>query len=179
MNPLILSCSLSPTSHSAILAHRLESTLRTRGHNVALIDLRQLDLPFCDAATCYEHPEVIKLQQAISAADAVTMATPIYNFEVGGATRNLIALTGQAWNNKLVGFLCAAGGQNAYMAVMTLANSLMLDFRCLIVPRFVYASKTAFTDGQLTDPQIATRLDELAGELERLASALAETPTNP
>lgn len=179
MNPLILSCSLSPTSHSAILAHRLESTLTARGHDATLIDLRQLDLPFCDAATCYGHPQVIELQQAISAADAVTIATPIYNFEVGGATRNLIALTGQAWNNKLVGFLCAAGGQNSYMSVMSLANSLMLDFRCLILPRFVYASKTAFTDGQLTDPQIATRLDELAAELERLATALASSPAKP
>ncbi|MFQ5491544.1 MAG: NADPH-dependent FMN reductase [Phycisphaerae bacterium] len=169
MNPLILSCSLSPTSHSAILARHLESALVARGHSVTFIDLRDLDLPFCDATTCYGHPKVIELQQTISTADAVTLATPIYNYDVGGATRNLIALTGQSWNGKLVGFLCAAGGQNSYMSVMGLANSLMLDFRCLIVPRFVYAAKSAFTDGQLTDPQITARLDDLAVELQRLA----------
>jgi FMN reductase len=38
--------------------------------------------------------------------------------------------------NKVVGFLCAAGGKSSYMSVMRLANSLMLDFRCLIIPHF-------------------------------------------
>ena len=44
------------------------------------------------------------------------------------------------------------------MAIMPLANSLMLDFRCLIVPRFVYATKAAFSDGDLADPPITARL---------------------
>jgi hypothetical protein len=30
--------------------------------------------------------------------------------------------------------------------VMSMANSLMLDFRCLIIPRFVYATRNDFDD---------------------------------
>ena len=46
-------------------------------------------------------------------------------------------MAGRAFTGKPVGFVCAAGGRSSYMAVLGLANSLMLDFRCLIVPRFV------------------------------------------
>jgi FMN reductase len=77
-------------------------------------------------------------------ADDFVVATPIYNYEVGGATRNLIALGGSAFRDKVVG-VCAAGGQRPYMSVMALANSLMLDFRSVIVPRFVYATGLAAT----------------------------------
>ena len=39
----------------------------------------------------------------------IVLATPVYNYHVSAATKNLIELTGSAWEDKLVGFLCAAG----------------------------------------------------------------------
>ena len=75
---------------------------------------------------------------------------------------------------KVVGFLCAAGGQGAYMAVMAVANSLMLDFRCLIVPRFVYASGACFSEDRITDSAVEERIDGLANDLHRIGSALAQ-----
>jgi len=135
--------------------------------------LRQTELPFCDAAGCYGHPNVKRLQQAISQAATVTIATPIYNYEVGGATRNLISLTGKVWTDKIVGFLCAAGGQASYMSVMGLANSLMLDFRSIVVPRFVYATGQAFDGERVTDPAVEERIEQLAGELRRFATGLS------
>lgn len=173
MRQLIISCSLSPTSRSAIMAERLRDAFSTRVDEVELIDLRTLALPFCDAAECYAHPNVAALQKAIDTASSVTIATPIYNYGTGGATRNVIALTGKVWTQKVVGFLCAAGGDSSYMSVMSLANSLMLDFRCLIVPRFVYASGGAFQDNRLTDPAVEERIEQFAGELHRVASALS------
>ena len=173
MRQLIISCSLSPTSRSALLANRLASALRDAGAEADLMDLRHIELPMCDAASCYEHPNVQQMQQAIGGAAAVTIATPIYNYEVGGATRNLIALTGQAWTDKIVGFLCGAGGQGSYMSVMGLADSLMLDFRSIIVPRFVYATGDAFDGDRIVDAQIEQRIEQLAGQLLRFAAALA------
>ena len=60
----------------------------------------------------------------------------------------MIELTGSSWEDKIVGFLCAAGGTTSYMSVMAYANSLMLDFRCVIIPRFVYATGNAFDDDE-------------------------------
>ena len=113
MRQLIISCSLSPKSHSAILAQRLSDEITGLGDEINLIDLRKLELPFCDGDACYAHPNVKTLQAAIKEASAITIATPIYNFETGGGTRNVIALGGDAFNGKVIGFLCAAGGENS------------------------------------------------------------------
>lgn len=173
MNQLIVSCSLSANSRSALLAEHLREAVAGVGDQVELIDLRKVELPFCDAGPCYADPNVTRLKQAVSQASAVTIATPIYNFETGGATRNLIALTGDAWTEKVVGFMCAAGGQGSYMSILGLANSLMLDFRSIIVPRFVYATGAAFDEGLLVDNEVRRRVEELAAQLHRFASALA------
>jgi FMN reductase len=50
------------------------------------------------------------------------------------------------------------------MSVMSFANSLMLDFRCVVVPRFVYATERDFADEQL----------DAGGEVRRRVRALAE-----
>ena len=84
----------------------------------------------------------------------------------------MVELTGDAWANKVVGFLCAAGGKGSYMSIMSLANSLMLDFRCLIIPRFAYSTGDAFEKGELSDPKVRDRVNELAHELHRICVAL-------
>jgi FMN reductase len=84
----------------------------------------------------------------------------------------MIELTGDAWENKVVGFLCAAAGMSSYMSIMSLANSLMLDFRSVIVPRFVYATGKAFTEGRVTDAEILRRIADLARATTRLGGAL-------
>lgn len=54
------------------------------------------------------------------------------------------------------------------MSVLGLANSLMLDFRAVIVPRFVYATKADFQGGQLISAEVMARIDELAETSMRL-----------
>jgi FMN reductase len=90
--------------------------------------------------------------------------------------KNLVEMTCGAWDNKAVGFLCAAGGMGSYMSIMPFANSLMLDFRSVIVPRFVYAMEGAFKDGAISDPAIAQRIAEVSRYTARLAQALAAIP---
>ena len=90
----------------------------------------------------------------------------------------MIELTGDAWSNKIVGFLCAAGGKQSYMSVMNLANSLMLDFRCLIIPRFVYSVSEDFEVDDMTDSKVKARVNELAKEFERICMALGSQTEN-
>ena len=105
----------------------------------------------------------------IEEAAGILVAAPVYNFDMNAALKNLVELTGSAWEGKVVGFLNAAGGDTSYMSVMSMASSLMLDFRCVIVPRFVYATGSAFRDGVVSDRKVAGRIDELAKELVRFA----------
>jgi hypothetical protein len=55
---------------------------------------------------------------------------------------------------------------------MSLTNSLILDFRCLIIPRFVYFVSDDFTEGDMTDPKVKVQVKELAKEIIRICMAL-------
>ena len=171
MNILVISCSLSPSSRSRLLANQAARVFETLGASVSLIDLRDHPLPMCDGEDC-DPTMLAPLRRALEPADAVVMAVPIYNYDVNAAAKNLVELTGSAWESKTVGFLCAAGGHGSYMSVMSLANSLMLDFRCLIVPRFVYATGADFDDEKIQSTKITNRVQELCEETARIARAL-------
>ena len=172
MNILVISCSLNPSSRSRILANEAVAVIRSLEADVTLLDLRDhRSLPMCDGEDA-DDAQLAPLNRAIRAADAVLLAVPIYNFDVNAAAKNLVEHTGSAWENKVVGFLCAAGGTSSYMSVMGLANSLMLDFRCLIVPRFVYATGEHFTGESVTSAKVKERITQLASATVRLARAL-------
>ena len=150
------------------MAHYLAQCYRAEGVPARIIDLRECPLPFCDGEAAYSHPTVLSLSKIISEARVIILATPIYNFDASSALKNLIELTGEAWNDKIVGFLCAAGGSLSYMSIMGLANSLMLDFRCLIIPRFVYATADDFEDFQLSSTGLRERIQRLAAASTRI-----------
>ena len=110
--------------------------------------------------------------ELIRSSQGILLAAPVYNYDLGSAVKNLVELTGQAWTEKVVGFLCAAGGQGSYMAPMQLANSLMLDFRVLVLPRFVYATGEHFQNDEISDLEIKERTDDLVDELIRITLAV-------
>lgn len=172
LNVLVLSASLNPNSNSAKLAQAALTLLEQKKVNAASLDLREVEMPFCDGATAYDHPAASTLKEAISQADAILFAAPVYNFDLNAAAKNVIELTGQAWEGKVVGLMVAAGGSNSYMSPMALASSLMFDFRSYIVPRFVYAT-TADFDGEDLDTEIKERLEGLVAATLRLAKGLA------
>ena len=126
----------------------------------------------CDADKCYANAGVQKLGRTIAEADGILVAAPVYNYDVAAAAKNMIELTGKAWEDKVVGFLCAAGGMSSYMSVMAYANSLMLDFRTVIIPRFVYATGRSFDGDKLNDKEVAERIRQVADELVRFTKAL-------
>jgi FMN reductase len=164
---LIISTSLNPQSRSRILAKTACEKLQGKG-NVSYLDLAEHNLPMCDGSSVYEVESVKKVAALVENAEAIILATPVYNYAAAASAKNLIELTGNAWEDKTVGFLCAAGGKTSYMSILGLANSLMLDFRCLIVPRFVYTDGLAFADGKLVDPEIEKRIEELVTAMLQL-----------
>jgi len=169
---LVVSTSGNPTSNSRQMGRLAFTHLQKLGVDCDWLDLNDLDLPLCDADVCYADPGAQKLSQAINGADGIMVAAPVYNYDVSAAAKNMIELTGSAWEDKVVGFLCAAGGMSSYMSVMAYANSLMLDFRTIIIPRFVYATGNSFDDDGLKDPKISQRIEQVAEELVRFTTAL-------
>ena len=137
-----------------------------------LVDLATSNLPICDGSSCYTLPGVKRIGGQIATARGIIIAAPVYNYDLNAAAKNLVELTGDSWNDKIVGFICAAGGQGSYMSVMPFANSLMLDFRCVIIPRFVYAPDSEDGDEAFGGAAIHRRVEGLTAELARVTEAL-------
>jgi FMN reductase len=169
---LVVSTSGNPDSNSRRMARLAFKALEKTKADCTWLDISELGLPLCDADACYTQPGSRQVSKAIKAADGILIGTPVYNYDVSAAAKNLVELTGSAWEDKVVGFLCAAGGMSSYMSVMAFANSLMLDFRCVIIPRFVYATGRAFEGDDLKDKEVGERIEELASELVRFTKAL-------
>ena len=175
MKIAVVCCSLNPDSRSAALAEHLRAPLTDAGAEIDWIDLRDTPLPFCDGAAAYADPVVSAVAQRLSAADAVILAVPIYNYDVNAAAKNLIELAGNTLTGKVIGLVCSAGGRGSYMSAGGITASLMLDFRCWVVPRFVYADDADFADDDktITVPDaLVERLYALAPETLRAAAAL-------
>ena len=161
---LIISSSLRRGSRSRRIAERLRAAYREMGKSSGLIDLRDHPLPLCDGEDAYDDPNLPPLENAIRTARVIIVATPVYNYDANAAVKNLVELTGSAWEGKVVGFVCAAGGRSSYMGVLGLANSLMLDFRSVIIPRFIYATGDDFDEDGEMQPGLAERVERLASE---------------
>jgi hypothetical protein len=58
------------------------------------------------------------------------------------------------------------------MSIMPFANSLMLDYRCHIIPRFVYAAPSHIDEGTFGDEAVNSRIEEFAAEMQRVTEAL-------
>lgn len=172
MKIIIVASSLNPDSNSRKMARQLQKCWESDSElDIQFVDLREYPIPLCGGAEAWGDPNVAKLGEIFEDADAVVFATPIYNFDVNAVLKNAIEFHGRKLSGKLAGFMCAAGGQGSYMSVMAFANSLMLDFRVVVLPRFVYATGDAFEQDEV-DTEIAERIERFGGEFKKLAIAV-------
>ena len=139
------------------------------------VDLQKIELPMCDGDKCYDHPNVDIMKGNIETSSSIILASPIYNYDFNAVAKNLIELTGNSWTDKLIGFISSAGGKGSYMSPMSFINSLMLDFRCIIIPRFVYADKTCFHKNGGVNDATKNRIEELVDSSILLSKVLKNT----
>ena len=140
--------------------------------NSELILLSEFDLPLCNGSNHLNNKIVLDLNHKINKSDGIIIFTPIYNYNINSALKNLIEMTGNAWKEKFLAFVCIAGGEKSYMSVMSLANSLMLDHRCVIIPRFVYVTGTDFISDSKLNDNIMTRINGLVDDLIKFVKSL-------
>lgn len=172
----VVNANLSPGGKCARLADTVAELLRTVGHVAEIHSLVTWDLPPCDGVECYRSEKTQQLTAALSQVSAIILISPIYNYDLNAAAKNLVELTGASWKGKAVGLVCVAGGEKSYLAPLGFLNSLAIDHRCLSTPRYVYVQGKDFaSDGTLpTDGDIYRRLAFLAKEMPVLAAAAAE-----
>lgn len=176
---LVVSTALRPNSKTVALARAMAERLAQAGAQVDLLDLAHTPLPPCDGASCYADPSVRAATARVAQADGVVICSPIYNYHFNSAAKAFVELTNEGWRGKIVGLIANAGGERSFMAALPFLNLLWLDHRCLVAPRFVYATSSAFgEDGaMLPTGDCAERLTVLAAEMNHLMTRL--TSRNP
>jgi len=174
MKIVIVSSSLNKASRSLILSEYAEQYLTKQNIECSIINLADYNVPFCGAPGASTHPDVLKIQNEIETAQAIITSGPIYNYGINAALKNILDITGSVWQDKPIAFMCVAGGQASYMAVMQFATNLMLNFRSIILPRFVYAtSETVNIESRdIEDESIKERIEELCIKINKLAHVL-------
>jgi FMN reductase len=157
----------SSYSHQALAIAAQKA--RDLGAEVTILDLRQLNLPFCDGSGDYSsHPDVALLQQTVKSADGLILATPEYHGSVSGVLKNALDLMSfEHLDGKVVGAISVLGGQsnsNALNDLRTIARWV----HAWVIPEQVAIGQAwqAFNEnGQLVDAKLAERLDKFVFSL--------------
>lgn len=161
--------SLRPNASSyKALAVAIER-VQALGAEVQLLDLRQMNLPFCTGEDDYPgYPDVIKLQEAVREADGLILATPEYHGSVSGVLKNALDLMSfEQLSGKVTGLISVLGGQSNSNAL----NDLRVIMRWVhgwVIPEQIAIGQSwkAFSeDGKLLDEQLSTRFDRFAESL--------------
>ena len=176
MNIAILNANLAPGGKTAHLSDTLAALFEEGGNDTRVFSLSEWDLPACDGGACYKNEQTIALTAELAKAEAIVLVAPVYNYDLNAAAKNLIELTGSSWKGKAVGLVCTAGAEKSYLSPLAFMNSLSIDYRCLVSPRYVYVKRADFNpDNTLpAEGDIRRRLAFLAKELPVLAEAAAK-----
>ncbi|WP_066377847.1 MULTISPECIES: NADPH-dependent FMN reductase [unclassified Anabaena] len=148
-----------------IAAQRLEAI----GAEVEILDLRQLNLPFCNGDKEYpEYPDVQRLRDTVSNADGLILATPEYHGGVSGVLKNALDLMSfEQLSGKVTGLISVLGGQSNSNAL----NDLRLIVRWVhgwVIPEQIAIGQAygAFSpEGKILDEKLSQRFDQFAQSL--------------
>ena len=179
---LILSCSRRRESKSRILAHKAQEFLHKQGVDTRLVDMQEVTLPDYRGDDDSQSVAVQQLTGEIAWANGVIIATPIYNWSVNSVVKKVVEATGaddtgrkiRAWEDKVVTFLCCAGVPQAYLAYLPTANSLMVDYKCIINPHIVFALRSDIEDGKIVNDDVTKRLERVLSIAIELIDALKD-----
>lgn len=161
--------SLRKESYSMQALHLVAERIDKLGAAVEVLDLKEMDLPFCDGGSDYpDYPDVAKLQSAVKAADAVILATPEYHGSVSGVIKNALDLMSfDEFSGKVTGFISVLGGQPNSNALNEM-RIIMRWVHAWSIPEQIaigQAWKAFDEDGKLVDEKLAERLDKFAKSL--------------
>ena len=161
--------SLRDGSYSLKALKQAIARVETLGVEVEILDLREMNLPFCDGGDDYsDYPDVVKLRNAVKTADGLILATPEYHGSVSGVLKNALDLMSfEHLSDKVTGLISVLGGQSNSNAL----NDLRVIVRWVhgwVIPEQIAIGQAwqAFDgEGKLLDEKISERFDRFAQSL--------------
>lgn len=155
----LISSSLSPSSNSSILIDRTISKIDKSIYNINFVDLKKIDIPFCDGRSLDQYSEnVQQLFEDIKRTDYLVFGFPIYCYSISGVFKNFIDIFSKAMFNKKYGVCCSLGSNRSYLAISDLQKILFFQSNAHMVNPTVVCDYSNFSDGKVT-PDVESRID--------------------
>lgn len=155
--------------------HRVEE----QGGEAKMLDLRKMQLPFCNGGKYPDFPDVALLRHTVQAADAIVLATPEYHGSISGVLKNALDLIDiEHVRGKVVAVIGVVGGSHSSGIIQTIrlicrALHMWVLPTELIIP---YVDQAFDTHGQLIEPHAVKRLDEMVKMLLESTQKLRGAP---
>ncbi len=161
--------SLRDHSYSAKALQQVITRVEALGAEVEILDLREMNLPFCNGGDEYPHyPDVLKLRDTVKEADGLILATPEYHGSVSGVMKNALDLMSfEHLSDKVVGMISVLGGQSNSNALNDL-RIIMRWVHAWVIPEQIAVGQAwqAFNEeGKLLDEKLSKRFDQFAQSL--------------
>lgn len=161
--------SLRADSYSQVALEIAAKRVEALGAEVEILDLRQMQLPFCQGGGEYPgYPDVERLQNTVQQADGLILATPEYHGSVSGVLKNALDLMSfDQLDGKVTGLISVLGGQPNSNALNDL-RIIMRWVHAWVIPEQIaigQAWKAFGVDGKLLDEKLSQRFDQFAQSL--------------
>jgi FMN reductase len=161
--------SLRTDSYSQVALQIAAQKVAALGATVEILDLRKMQLPFCDGGDDYpNYPDVQRLKDTVSSADGLILVSPEYHGSISGVLKNTLDLMSfDQLAGKVAGFISILGGQNNSNAL----NDLRVILRWVhawSIPEQIGIGQAwqAFTpEGNISDEKLDKRFDLFAQSL--------------
>ncbi|MGV3731975.1 MAG: NADPH-dependent FMN reductase [Microcella sp.] len=176
---MIIIGSVRPGRIGLPVAHWVRDRVEAAGHEVDLVDLVELNLPFMDepehpAKRAYTKPHTIAWSARVEQADAVLLVSPEYNHSYSPALKNALDFLMLEWQGKPVGVVSYGGGSGGLRGAAAL-DAVLTTLGLVRVPVDVAINfpHGHVVDGVFTpDAKHDATLTKLIDGLGRYAEAL-------
>lgn len=163
---VLIQGSLSKESKTAIVIDKVAEELSRRKVEWEIIDLRNLDLQFCDGRARKDYNEDMRsAYKVMESADAYVFGMPVYCYSLSGVLKNFIDITAGAMENKVAGILCNAGSAMSYLAASDLVKILSYESHVVTVQPVVNSNYDDFNGGQVKSKKVIQKIEQMLDAL--------------
>lgn len=170
--------SLRPDSYTYRALEYVAQLVRNYGADIEILDLRQMDLPFCKSGGEDEHPGVIKLRQTFLEADGAILATPEYHGGPSGVLKNALDLMSfEQLDGMVFGSISVLGGVSNSNALNQLRHHIRWVHGWSIPEQIAIGQAwQAFDEhGGIIDEKLQQRFEKFARSLVSTTAKLRST----
>lgn len=163
---ILIQGSLSQRSHTAIVVKKTAELLEGMGVSHEVMDLRELDMDFCDARPIHDYSQDMQVaHEKLLNAKAIIFGMPVYCYSISGPLKNFIDIHSKAWEGKVAGIICNSGGPNSYLASAELIKILSFETKTLTVQPTVYSTATDFMGDAIESETVLLKINEMVESL--------------